>query len=139
MATQSSRMQRGKQPLQVADWSTILPQGDDQLILRKKRKKTATAGQERSARGIQERSARGIGWFVKIDQVYNRQKSDQRGTSEITSEIRSHQTMRERSRGSEYPDLRVTVSRAEGQAGLGMAAGRRRARTDSTATATRVK
>ena len=60
-------------------------------------------------------------------------------TSEITSEIRSHQTIRERSRGSEYPDLRVTVSRAEGQAGLGMAAGRRRARTDSTATATRVK
>ena len=58
---------------------------------------------------------------------------------QITSDGDIQTTIRERSRGSEYPDLRVTVSRAEGQAGLGMAAGCRRARTGSTAPATRVK
>ena len=62
---------------------------------------------------------------------------------EIRSDIRGHIRRKDqiRRRSERDPEVRniVTVSRAEGQAGLGMAAGRRRARPGSTAPSTGVK
>ena len=102
MATQSSRMQRGKQPLWAADWSTILPKGMTNWYWGKNGR-----GQRLRDKSAAPEAYEDGGSWKEIDQLFNRRARRRRGSSDQTS--RSHQIRDQIRRRSERdPEVRRT-------------------------------